>query len=432
MKAYRTNSYFTIFLLLCSLIMLSGCDKKTTDNEPLLKSVISIQSAENISTTSALLVARVTPNQDGTTINFMYRATTDALWTSKVFTEKLTGTKAFRVDVALIDLVPNTQYTFYAKSTNSAGEVISSMMTFTTAKLTGAVIKIKAAQNVKISTASLSASIIPNQENTIVSFEYQTINSAWKSQTLSAGFNGTDSIKVNLDLYDLQANTLYNFRIKATNVAGETLSETASFTTYAVNDYDGNYYHSVTIGSQTWLKENFRGTHYSNGDPIANVTDPNSWASLNTGAYCWYNNDPEIGKVYGGLYNWYTGADSRGLIVGWHTPTGYEQADLMNNFKDYITAGLSVMETGNTHWLNTKYSATNSTGFSALPNGAFSFDQTSQKFVFIALHNSASFWSLTDGGSSADATIIQNYNCGFGVGAVCDKKNGMGIRLLKN
>jgi len=432
MKAYRTNSYFTIFLLLCSLIMLSGCDKKTTDNEPLLKSVISIQSAENISTTSALLVARVTPNQDGTTINFMYRATTDALWTSKVFTEKLTGTKAFRVDVALIDLVPNTQYTFYAKSTNSAGEVISSMMTFTTAKLTGAVIKIKAAQNVKISTASLSAYVIPNQDNTIVSFEYQTINSAWKSQTLSTGFNGTDSIKVNLDLYDLQANTLYNFRIKATNVAGETLSETASFTTYAVNDYDGNYYHSVTIGSQTWLKENFRGTHYSNGDPIANVTDPNYWASLNTGAYCWYNNDPEIGKVYGGLYNWYVGADTRGLIVGWHTPTVYDWTDLMNHFSDWFQAGLAVTETGSAHWQNFKYTATNSSGFTALPNGSLGLDPATQKFIFFALHNSATFWSLNEMNSYGVATTIENNTCGLGPGDTFNKSIGIGIRLLKN
>ena len=414
--------------------MLSGCDKKTNADEPLLKSVISIQSAENISTTTATMVAMVTPNQDNTSVAFMYQSNGSS-WKTTVVATKLSGTEAVKVTLDLYDLQPSTLYSFKVSVVNAAGTVTSttsSFLTWSVPVLKPAVIKIKAAQNVKISTASLSASVIPNQDNTVVSFEYQTINSAWKSQTLSTGFNGTDSIKVNLDLYDLQANTLYNFRIKATNVAGETLSETASFTTYAVNDYDGNYYHSVTIGSQTWLKENFRGTHYSNGDPIANVTDPNSWASLNTGAYCWYNNDHEIGKVYGGLYNWWVGADSRGLIVGWHTPTEYEQDDLMNYLGGWFPAGLALAEIGTSHWVDFKYSATNSTGFSALPNGGRALDSSTNKFIFFALHNSATFWSLSDMGGAGIGTTIVSSKCGFSTGAVFDKKCAVGVRLLKN
>ena len=66
-----------------------------------------------------------------------------------------------------------------------------------------------------------------------------------------------------------------------------------------VQDYNGNYYQVVKIGTQAWLAQNLRCTNYANGEEIPNVTDDTEWNELTTHAYCWYNNDPNTaGIVY--------------------------------------------------------------------------------------------------------------------------------------
>jgi uncharacterized protein (TIGR02145 family) len=65
-----------------------------------------------------------------------------------------------------------------------------------------------------------------------------------------------------------------------------------------VTDYDGNVYQTVKIGDQVWTKQNLIVTHYNNGDLIP--LDPDGvtgyytdaeWATLTTGAMCYYDND---------------------------------------------------------------------------------------------------------------------------------------------
>lgn len=55
-------------------------------------------------------------------------------------------------------------------------------------------------------------------------------------------------------------------------------------------DIDGNYYTSVTIGTQTWAVQNLATTKYVDGSSIPNVTVQATWVGLATGAYCAYNN----------------------------------------------------------------------------------------------------------------------------------------------
>ena len=63
------------------------------------------------------------------------------------------------------------------------------------------------------------------------------------------------------------------------------------YTSQILEDYDGNRYGSVYINGQTWLTENYRCTHLSDGTSIPNVTDGTAWGALTTLAYCAFDNE---------------------------------------------------------------------------------------------------------------------------------------------
>jgi uncharacterized protein (TIGR02145 family) len=144
---------------------------------------------------------------------------------------------------------------------------------------------------------------------------------------------------------------------------------------------------SVTIGSQVWTNKNLDVDRYRNGDPIPQVTDPNQWANLTTGAWCYYNNNPSKGAVYGKLYNWYAVNDPRGLAPqGWHIPNDSEWK-IMTKFMDPTvdttcqclsgtTIGNSLKSTSG--WLDPFSTSgdgngNNNSGFTGLPGGSNNF-----------------------------------------------------------
>ena len=138
-----------------------------------------------------------------------------------------------------------------------------------------------------------------------------------------------------------------------------------------VSDVDGNVYQTVTICNQTWTKSNLNVSKYRNGDFIPQVTDPTAWANLTTGAWCYYNDDPANGAVYGKLYNWHAVNDPRGLAPqGWHIPSDIELTTLTNCLGGESIAGGQMKESGFAHWLSPNTDATNSSGFTGLPGGS--------------------------------------------------------------
>lgn len=126
----------------------------------------------------------------------------------------------------------------------------------------------------------------------------------------------------------------------------------------------------ITIGTQTWMCKSLDVSTYRNGDTIPQVTDSLAWANLKTGAWCYYNNDPAMGAIYGKLYNWYAVNDPRGLApAGWHVPSYDEWMVLHNNIGGENHAGGKLKEVGTAHWLSPNVGATDEVGFTALPGG---------------------------------------------------------------
>jgi uncharacterized protein (TIGR02145 family) len=192
-----------------------------------------------------------------------------------------------------------------------------------------------------------------------------------------------------------------------------------------VTDIDGNIYETVKIGSQVWMVENLKVTHYRNGDAIPKVVDP-SWTSLTTGAYCEYNNDVNNVATYGRMYNWYAASDSRNIAPpGWHVPSDAEWQTLIDYLGGDATAGGKIKEMGLTHWNSPNDGATNESGFTALPSGY-------RSNFYYELGYDAYFWSSTefDIGAAWFRTLIYSNSA---VGRYSsDERYGFSIRCVKN
>jgi len=138
-----------------------------------------------------------------------------------------------------------------------------------------------------------------------------------------------------------------------------------------VTDFDGNDYDTVIIGSQVWLKQNLKVTHFRNGELIPNVTEAAAWPGMTSGARCYYDNDSSsYNSVYGALYNWYAVNNSNGLCPqGWHVPSDAEWTGVETSLGGSAIAGEKMKEAGTLHWKAPNVGATNESGFTGLPGG---------------------------------------------------------------
>jgi len=156
------------------------------------------------------------------------------------------------------------------------------------------------------------------------------------------------------------------------------------------------FINSVRIGNQVWMTENLNVDHYRNGDPIPDVRDPQEWTELTTGAWCYFNNNPANGAIYGKLYNWYAVNDPRGLAPqGWHIPSDAEWQMLVDHLGGSAVAGGKLKEQGTKHWDSPNTGASNESGFSALPGGHRDFLDGN----YIDMGTVPFFWSSTENNS---------------------------------
>ncbi len=203
----------------------------------------------------------------------------------------------------------------------------------------------------------------------------------------------------------------------------------------SVTDYDGNVYNTINIGSQTWMKENLKVTHFGNGASIPTTLSPAAVDS--TALFQWaYNDDTANVNIYGRLYTWFAVVNWQNICpLGWHVPDTADWMTLTNFLGGDSIAGSKTKEAGLTHWLTSDTAVDNSSLFTGLPGGF-----RGNPSGYNQLGALASFWSSTPFGSSSfqrgvcynlhanDLYLAQSVavaNCGLSVR--CIKDNSFGI-----
>jgi uncharacterized protein (TIGR02145 family) len=195
-----------------------------------------------------------------------------------------------------------------------------------------------------------------------------------------------------------------------------------------VTDIDGNIYHTITIGAQTWMLEDLRTTHYRNGDPVPEVIDNSNWESLNNGAYCNYENNNDISDTYGLLYNWFAINDKRGLAPeGWHIPSNDEWLQLADYLGGAADAGGKLKESGTAHWISPNVGATNESGFTALPDGC-----RMANGIFVSINESGHWWRKDEFTDESGVSWYMSYSYKLLGWAFYLKQYGFSVRCVKD
>jgi uncharacterized protein (TIGR02145 family) len=203
----------------------------------------------------------------------------------------------------------------------------------------------------------------------------------------------------------------------------------------------------LQIGTQTWLACNLNVDTYRNGDPIYHATDPTDWTAKGNagiGAWCYYDNDPANGPIYGKIYNWHAANDTtHGGIgpAGYHLPSSTEWDTLystINALSPVGNTGGKMKSTCPNHWTfpgwPTNVDATNQSGFRGLGAGFRNLepypDFGPSGFGYLGLDET--WWESTTFDSSRAYGRYLRKNTGIAYRDDYPMRDGYSIRLIKD
>lgn len=191
--------------------------------------------------------------------------------------------------------------------------------------------------------------------------------------------------------------------------------------------YAGRIYNTVTIGSQTWLKENLDvGVYVASTNTGLLHSDVSNNGIIEK--YCWGNIESNC-DIYGGLYDWneamgyITTPGTQGICPsGWHIPTLLEfetlKTAVSNDGNSLKAIGQGI---GNGQ-------GTNTSGFSALISGG---RYASGRFNI--LEENTSYWSSTVySGNNVNNLLLDYDGSDVNLISLYLKEYGFGIRCVKD
>jgi uncharacterized protein (TIGR02145 family) len=193
-----------------------------------------------------------------------------------------------------------------------------------------------------------------------------------------------------------------------------------------IQDADGNIYHAVQIGNQTWLKENLKTTRFFPAEEIPNITQFDEFINYAGVAYCNYFNQMIYSQTYGNLYNYFV-ANSIGNVcpIGYHVPTEPEWQTLIDYLGGETIAGGKLKSIN--LWDSPNVGATDEVGFSALPSGLLDPDSG-----FSLEGSYAWFWISGGGAFSAKYIYLRSSTASIQISTTNEATRGKSIRCIKN
>jgi len=182
---------------------------------------------------------------------------------------------------------------------------------------------------------------------------------------------------------------------------------------------------SITIGSIIWATDNLDVTRYRNGDLIPQAESFADWTNfdtLNTGCWCYYENQLSNGVIYQKLYNRHAVTDTRNLA-----PYGYrlaEEADYTNLITEtQTTAPASLKSTD--FWSSTAAATNNTSGWDGTPSGERSATASNNDFNNLTTQGK---WWVADANKYF---YLQDNNNAPTIVANTGTKQGYAVRVIQ-
>lgn len=212
---------------------------------------------------------------------------------------------------------------------------------------------------------------------------------------------------------------------KAISLIVWTLVFTCSFIACKSGKKSTQEVNEITVAKDVWTTKNLSVVTYRNGDTIPQVTNDSIWSHIETGAWCYYNNDSLNNARYGKLYNWYAVNDARGLAPeGYHIPSDFEWAELCTFLGGDRVAGKKMKSLAG--WKN-KGNGVNGIGFNGLAGGYRFLDGH-----FFQEGETAFWWSSTETYPSSSYYRSLDAKFDFLISFDGDKRDGFYVRTIKN
>lgn len=403
-----------------------SCDKEIPEQAPIPEFTIGFDS---ITENSAVCIINITYSKNSTFYKGIHVCTNPEFSTTYF---EYRGTESQNnVKIRCTDLVPNTVY--YLRAFATDGDNYREFFSKTISFVTVPQINTTLISEITKTTAKSGGSFEKVGNASIIDkgICWGTVQNP--SITGNKTAFGTGVTDFAFTITGLLPNTCYYVRAYVINNKDTVYGQQRTFVTYsnnAIYDIDNNIYNVVEIGTQVWMKEDLRTTHYSNGDLILTASFTSSLNHENMPKYLWtfQDNDINISKV-SRLYTWYAATDSRGVCpVGWHIPNESDWDLLTSYLGGQTVAGGKMKESGTIHWDQNHIESSNESGFTALSVGY----QRADGYTVIPYYTGVFYWSSTEANSeSAWIRKLESHNTYIGK-FYQSKKNGFTCRCIKD